>query len=168
MNASELEEVVKRHGEWIAAGMPKGDWRRANLSVANLSGANLSVANLSEANLSGANLIGADLSGADLSEADLSWADLRRANLSGANLSGAIDGVVCRVDFGGWSICIRAAETTIGCQRKSNADWLSWTHDAPEIAAMHADAPEWWRVHGDVIKAAIRCVMAKTNAESVK
>ena len=138
MNASELEEVVKRHGEWIAAGMPKGDWRRANLS---------------EANLSGANLIGADL---------------RRANLSGANLSGAIDGVVCRVDFGGWSICIRAAETTIGCQRKSNADWLSWTHDAPEIAAMHADAPEWWRVHGDVIKAAIRCVMAKTNAESVK
>lgn len=164
MNASELEEVVKRHGEWIAAGMPKGDWRRANLSVANLSGANLSVANLSEANLSGANLIGADLSGADLSEADLSWADLRRANLSGANLSGAIDGVVCRVDFGGWSICIRAAETTIGCQRKSNADWLSWTHDAPEIAAMHADAPEWWRVHGDVIKAAIRCVMAKAEA----
>ncbi len=123
MNASELAELFKRHGEWIGAGMPIGDPRRA---------------------------------------------DLRGADLRGAGLIDAKDGPHCRLDFGGWSICIRAAETTIGCQRKSNADWLSWTHDAPEIAAMHADAPEWWRVHGDVIKAAIRCVMAKTNAESVK
>ena len=51
MNASELEEVVKRHGEWIAAGMPKVDWRRANLSGANLIGADLSGANLRRANL---------------------------------------------------------------------------------------------------------------------
>ena len=93
--------------------------------------------------------------------ASLRDANLRGANLRGADLRGAKDGLVCRLDFGGWSICVRADHTTIGCQRRSNAEWLSWSPESPEIAAMHADAPEWWRVHGDVITAAIRCVMAK-------
>ena len=28
---------------------------------------------------------------------------------------------------------------------------------------MHGDAPGWWRVHGDAVKAVIRCVMAKAS-----
>ena len=164
MNASEWEEVVKRHGEWIAAGVPCGDSRRANLSGADLSGANLRRADLREADLSGADLSGADLRRANLREADLSGADLSGANLSGASLSGAKGGEICRVDFGGWSICIRATEATIGCQRRKNDEWLSWTPESPDIAKMHDDAPEWWRVHGDAVKACIRCVMAKAEA----
>ena len=168
MDAAKLAEIVRLHVAWLR---DEVGGVRANLSGANLSGANLSGANLRGANLSGADLSwadlswadlrGANLSGADLSWADLSWADLSGANLSGANLSGAKDGLVCRLDFGGWSICVRADHTTIGCQRRSNAEWLSWLPESPEIAAMHAEASAWWAAHGDVVKAAIRCVMAK-------
>jgi hypothetical protein len=28
---------------------------------------------------------------------------------------------------------------------------------------MHPDAPAWWAVHGDAIKAVIRCVMRKAE-----
>ena len=105
----------------------------------------------------------ADLSGANLRGANLSGADLSGANLSGASLSGAVSGSVCRMDFGGWSICVRENETSIGCQTRHNDEWLAWTHESPEIAAMHTAAPEWWRVHGDVVKAAIRCVQAKAG-----
>ena len=107
----------------------------------------------------------ADLSGADLSWADLSGANLRGADLSGADLSGAINGHVCRMDFGGWSICVREDVTSIGCKTCDNADWLQWTHESPEIMAMESRASEWWRVHGDTVKAAIRCVMAKAESE---
>ena len=103
----------------------------------------------------------ADLRGADLRGADLSGADLRGANFSEADLSGAIDGRVARLDFGGWSICVRSAVTSIGCQSHANNSWLAWSPESPEIAAMHGDAPEWWRVHGEAVKAVIRCVMAK-------
>ena len=100
---------------------------------------------------------------ADLSEANLSGDNLSEANLSGANLSGAVGGAICRMDFGGWSICIRAAATSIGCQTHANESWMSWSPESPEIVAMHRGAPEWWRVHGDAIKSAIRCVMAKAT-----
>ena len=88
-------------------------------------------------------------------------ANLRGANFSEADLSGAIDGRVARLDFGGWSICVRSAVTSIGCQSHANNSWLAWSPESPEIAAMHGDAPEWWRVHGEAVKAVIRCVMAK-------
>ena len=130
-------------GEELIAKYKAGerDFRYADLSYANLRGANMSYANLS---------------GANLSEADLSEADLR----------GAKDGCIARLDFGGWSICVRADHTTIGCQCKPNESWLLWSHESPEIAAMHADAPEWWRVHGEAVKAVIRCVMEKAKKEA--
>ena len=132
-------------GEELIAKYKAGerDFRYADLSYANLRGANMSYANLS-----GANLSYADLRGANLSEADLSYANLRGANLSEADLRGAKDGCIARIDFGGWSICVRADHTTIGCQCKPNESWLLWSHESPEIAAMHADAPEWWREIG--------------------
>ncbi len=117
------------------------------------------------ADLRGAGLSEANLRGADLREADPSYANLRGANLSEANLSGAKDGCIARLDFGDWSICVRADHTTIGCQCKPNESWLLWSHESPEIAAMHADAPEWWRVHGEAVKAVIRCVMEKAKKE---
>lgn len=72
------------------------------------------------------------------------------------------------MDFGGWSICVRDDHTTIGCQQHANEEWLSWSHDSPEIAAMHKDANEWWRVHGEAVKAAVRCVMEKARTEQEK
>jgi hypothetical protein len=83
------------------------------------------------------------------------------ANLSWANLSGAIDGSVARLDFGGWSICVRSSHTTIGCQTRRNDEWISWSPESPEIIAMHSDASAWWLIHGEAVKAAIRCVMEK-------
>ena len=185
MTKEDLAEVVRLHGmhQRGEIGGVRADLRWANLSEANLRGANLSGADLrwadlggadlSGANLREANLGGADLSGANLREANLSEADLRMANLSGANLSEANlseadlsvakGGSVARLDFGGWSVCVRAAQTSIGCQSHDNAKWLAWTPDSPEIAAMHADAAEWWRVHGEAVKAVIRCVMAKAE-----
>ena len=108
-----------------------------------------------------ANISRADLRWANLSGANLSWANLSGADLSEANLRGAIDGRVARLDFGGWSICVRSSTTSIGCKSHANESWLAWSPDSPEIAAMHGAASEWWRVHGDAVKAVIRCVMAK-------
>ena len=155
-------------GEELIAKYKAGerDFRYADLSYANLRGANMSYADLSGANLSEADLSGADLSGANLRDTNLSGANLSRADLSGADLSGAKDGAIARLDFGGWSICVRSQKTTIGCQCRENVDWLAWSHDSPEIAAMHADAPEWWRVHGEAVKAVIRCVMEKAKKEA--
>jgi hypothetical protein len=122
-------------------------------------------ANLSGANLSGADLSGAKLSGADLSGAYLSGADLSGADLSGAYLSWAKHGAVCRMDFGGWSICVRSDKTTIGCQCQDNKLWLKWTPKSKEICAMHEDASVWWALHGPAVKAAIRVVMKKAKQE---
>ena len=163
MKREDIVEILRLHGMYLRN---ESGGVRANISRADLRWANLSGANLSWANLSGADLSEADLSWADLSEADLSWANLseanlREANLREANLSGAIDGRVARLDFGGWSICVRSSTTSIGCKSHANESWLAWSPDSPEIAAMHGDASEWWRVHGDAVKAVIRCVMAK-------
>ena len=81
-----LREILTRHAEWIAAGMPNDDPRRANLSVADLIETNLSGADLSRANLSGADLRRANLSGANLSGANLIRITLCLATLDGANL----------------------------------------------------------------------------------
>jgi len=126
----------------------------------------LSGADLSDADLSDANLRGANLSGADLSDADLIRTNLRCANLRGANLRGAKDGFVCRMDFGGWSICIRSAHTSIGCQTKPNKFWLNVDSDDEDIIEMDSNASTWWDIHGDVIKAAIRCVMKKEGEKT--
>jgi hypothetical protein len=142
VTADEIKKVLALHADWLRG---KTDGVRANLSGANLSGANLS--------------------GADLSGADLSGANLRLADLSRANLSGAKDGAVCRMDFGGWSICVRATHTSIGCQHYPNADWLKW--EPADVAYMHPHAADWWRMHGPAVKAAILVVMAKAAEEKV-
>ena len=150
MSDEELKKILDNHAKWLR----NEGGECANLRGADLRFADLSGANLSEADLSGANLIWADLSGANLSGADL----------SGANLSGAkIDISICRVDFGGWSICVYADRTTIGCKTHPNEEWLSWTPKSDKIKRMHPHAASWWKTHGDAIKAAIRCVMAKAK-----
>jgi len=95
MNATELKDVLEKHGKWLR-GEDGGE--SADLSGADLSGADLSGADLSGADLSGADLSYADLSGADLSGADLSYADLRDANLRDANLRDA------NLDFSCWPL----------------------------------------------------------------
>ena len=142
MTADEIKKVLALHADWLRG---KPDGVRADLRVANLSGAHLR---------------GADLRGANLFEADL-----RVANLSGANLRGAKDSAVCRMDFGGWSICVRATHTSIGCQHHPNADWLKW--EPADVAHMEARASDWWRMHGPAVKAAILVVMAKAAEEKV-
>jgi len=186
MDKSALAEVLRLHQLWLdgAEGGVKADLRDANLSGANLSFANLSGANLSFANLSGAllrganlrganlsyaNLSGANLRDADLSEADLSDANLYRAKLSGAKLSGAnLSGAnlsyanltepICRMDFGGWSICIRTDKTSIGCRTHTNEEWLSYSPD--DVASFATGAKEWWATYQAAIKAAILVVQS--------
>ena len=164
----ELQEIVRLHGMWLRgeSGGVFAYLRGANLRGANLSGAYLSGANLRGAYLRGANLSGANLSGANLCDAYLRGANLCEANFRGANLSGAdfrdaIDGAIARLDFGGWSIYVRSTQTIIGCQSHANESWLSWSPESPEISAMHPDAADWWQVHGEAIKAVIRCVSVK-------
>ena len=130
--------------------------RSANLSGADLRGAYLCCADLSSANLSSANLRGANLSGVSLSDADL-----RGANLSGANLRGVIlpkTFKIARIDFGGWSVCVTREETTIGCQRHTNAEWLKFT--TKDVENFAEGASEWWELYGPVVKAAIKAVQS--------
>ena len=100
------------------------------------------------------------------SDADLSGADLSGANLSGANLSGANLPTGFRVAslcFGGWPVTVTPSTTTIGCREHPNTAWLAWSVDAPEIAAMHANAAEWWRRHREAVCAVIRDVMQEES-----
>jgi len=169
----DIPAILASHARWLRC---EPGTQRANLSDANLSGAKLSGANLSDANLRDANLSGADLSGANLSDAnlrdanlsgaDLSGADLSGANLSGANLSGANLPTGFRVAslcFGGWPVTVTPSTTTIGCREHPNTAWLAWSVDAPEIAAMNANAAEWWRRHREAVCAVIRDVMQEAN-----
>ena len=131
------------------------------MSGVDLFDANLSHTNLSHAKLRGSNLRGANLSESDLSHADLSGANLVGTNLAGTNLSGtdltgAIDGNVCRMDFGGWSICIRSDRTSIGCKNRPN-DWWLTASDA-EIDKLNINALAWWRVYGPAIKSTIKVI----------
>jgi len=150
MDAEKLRQVLSAHAQW-------------------LNGEGGSRANLHDANLHDANLRGADLRYANLHDADLHGADLRGANLRYASISyAAIDSPICRMDFGGWSICITPEKTSIGCQTHPNDQWLSWTDDCADIKRMHANAAAWWSTHGEAVKAAIRCVMAKAKGAEVQ
>ena len=164
--AINLAEVLAKHAQWLR-GDPAG--ARANLTGADLTDANLTRANLADAYLAGANLAGANLAGADLAGADLTRANLTDADLAGAYLAGANLTPSYRIAslcFGGWAVTVYPTETQIGCKRHPNADWLAWEDDAPEIAAMHADAAAWWRRHRLVVQAVIRDVMQ--DAEKAK
>ena len=170
MSPEELKAILDDHAKWLRGeGGERADLCWANLRLADLRGANLRGANLCEADLSDANLRDADLSGAnlrwaDLRDADLSGANLRGADLRKANLCGAIvDAAVCRMDFGGWSICVYADRTAIGCETHANEEWLSWTPKSDKIKRMHPHAASWWKTHGDAVKAVIRCVMTKAK-----
>ena len=149
MDKQILDSILDLHGRWLR-GEQGGQ-------VADLRWANLQVANLQGANLQGANLQGANLRGADLRGADLRWANLQGANLRRAHL----DLAICRLDFGGWSICVYADRTSIGCQTHANESWLAWEPQSPEINEMHSKASAWWAIHGEAVKAVIRCVQAK-------
>lgn len=153
MNAENLKKIIEDHGKW-RRNEPGGV--RADLCDAVLRDAVLRDADLRDADLRGADLRGADLRGAVLTRAVLC-----DAVLCDAVLSGSIDGSVCRMDFGGWSICIRPTETSIGCQTHPNDFWSSASPES--VKDMHDDAPAWWAVHGPAVCAAIRVVMEKAK-----
>ena len=123
----------------------------------NLSGANLSSANLSGADLRDADLRNADLHGANLSNADLHGADLSGAYLRSADLPKTFK--IARIDFGGWSVCVMRKETTVGCQRHTNAEWLKFT--TKDVEDFAEGASEWWELYGPVVKAAIKAIEEK-------
>ncbi len=85
----------------------------------------------------------------------------QRANLSGADLPTGFR--VASLCFGGWPVTVTPSTTTIGCREHPNTAWLAWSVDAPEIAAMHANAAEWWRRHREAVCAVIRDVMQEAN-----
>jgi hypothetical protein len=164
LSCANLMGANLRLADLSCADLMGANLRLADLSCADLRDANLRLANLRDANLMGANLRDANLSCTDLScanlmGANLRLANLRLANLRDANLSNAKSNSVCRMDFGGWSICIRENETSIGCQTKENAFWLRV--EPKDVKSMGDGAQEWWEIHGDAIKATIKCVMEK-------
>ena len=169
--------------------LASADLRFALLDHCNLTNANLNHARLDDADFTGANLTNAslrltslaraNLDRATLTKTDFTCATLREAILVGAIIDGAIfksadiafayfsrkdsNAQIARLDFGGstgiWPVTVRPTETIIGCQRHSNAEWLSWTADSPEIWRMHHHAPDWWARYGDAVKATINAVM---------
>ncbi len=147
----------------ISADLSNACLRNADLSGALLHRANLRGASLVNANCSGASLSHANLINADLNGANLLNANLTVANLGGAYLADVTGGSIARLDFGGWSVCVRENHTTIGCQNCSNEDWLSWSPDSLAIINMDTAASSWWKTHGEAVKAVIRCVMSKAK-----
>ena len=160
LHGADLRGTDLRVANLRGANLSCVDLSGVDLSEADLTGANLTGANLTGANFNGANLRCADLSRAKLRMADLTNANLKLARLSMANLTEAIDGNVCRMDFGGWSICIRSSFTAIGCETRPNAWWLAASDS--EIHKLDYKALSWWKVHGEAIKGVIKCVTAKT------
>jgi hypothetical protein len=161
MNRKECLERYAIDKNLSGANLNDANLSGADLSVANLSGADLCRANLSGANLYGTNLHGAYLHGAYLNDANLSGADLSGADLSGANLSGVVlpkTFKIARIDFGDWSVCVTREETTIGCQRYTNAEWLKFT--VKDVEDFAEGASEWWKLYGPVVKAAIKAVQS--------
>jgi len=161
LSDANLSDADLRGAKINFADLSNANLSGADLSYANLSNANLSSTSLSDANLSYANLRDANLSYTNLRGSDLSDADLRATNLSYATL----DEPICRMDFGGWSICIRSTYTTIGCKTYPNTEWLEATPDNPIIDNADPGASEWWQIHGDAIKGVIRCIVDKDLAK---
>ena len=166
LSGANLYRAYLRCANLRSANLSGADLRSANLSgadlrSANLGGADLYGADLSDANLSGADLSSANLSSADLRNASLSDADLRSADLRSANLDSAIlpkTFKIARIDFGGWSVCVTRKETTVGCQRHTNAEWLKFT--TKDVEDFAEGASEWWKLYGPVVKAAIKAVQS--------
>jgi hypothetical protein len=125
--ANRYTGAVIRH---IAAANLRGaDLRWADLGGADLGGADLGGADLRGADLRGADLGGADLRGADLRGADLRWADLRGADLRGADLREA-NGDFLRLNSTRHAIiAIDSGNVSIGCHRKTLAEWLTVYED---------------------------------------
>ena len=154
LSYANLRDANLRDADLSGANLREANLRSAYLSGAHLIGANLREANLRNANLIGANLREANLRNANLRNAYLSGAHLIDADLYGANLSGAnITEPICRMDFGGWSICVRTDKTSIGCQTHTNEEWLSYSPD--DVDSFAIGAKEWWAKHQSTIKAAI-------------
>jgi len=147
MTPSELKVILDLHKLWLKGNEVHGSPE-----------SNPEVSLGKRANLLGANLRGANLRGADLRGADLRWADLRGADLQGANL----DEPIARLDFGDWSICVGQDETSIGCKTFSNSDWLSFSPE--DVSGFDPRARNWWEVHGEAVKAVIRCVESKSTS----
>jgi len=144
MIETDLSEVLKLYKLWLEG---KEGGVRADISNTDLSGANLSNTDLS----------GANLRKADLRKADLSGANLRKADLSNTDLSGAggLKGVA-RLDFGGWSICVHGARTTIGCVSKDSTWWVKASDDEIVELMRSSKSLEWWEKYGDAVKAVIK------------
>ena len=155
MKPDELKTILDDHAKWLRG----ENGRCADLSGADLGGACLRYADLRCANLRNADLRGSDLRGANLRSAALTGVNLQASLLVGTFL----DIAICRLDFGGWSICVYADRTSIGCQTHTNDSWLAWEPDSEEIKRMHSEASAWWATHGEAIKAVIRCVMEKAK-----
>lgn len=137
---------------------------RTDMTGATLRGAILRGANLAHAHMTGVDVVGADFRDADLQGAYCADTSLLQANLLGANITLLhTKESLCRLDFGGWSVFVTPTVTTIGCQSHPNSLWLGWSHTSMDIREMHADAADWWKIHGGAIKAVIRCVMQKAG-----
>lgn len=78
MNQAEVNEMLKRHEQWLKDAI---EGEIENLCYSSLSNARLRSANLRSADLSHSDLSGADLRSANLYDSDLCGADLRGANL---------------------------------------------------------------------------------------
>jgi hypothetical protein len=161
-------EAIKRKVNLSGSDLSGSDLRGSDLSgsdlrESNLRGSDLSGSDLRDSDLRGSNLRDSDLRGSNLRGSDLSGSNLSGSDLSGSDLRESKNGAVCRMDFGGWSICVREDMTSIGCQTHENKKWLAWTPKSCEIGGMHDDAGTWWAMHGPVVKAAIRVVMKKAK-----
>ncbi len=97
---------------------------------------NLSWANLSTANLFRANLFAADLSGVDLS-------NIRIINTIGNGKE------IKSAQFDNYNVVWTADTLAIGCQQHPISKWQK--ADPRWIAAMAADATEWWTKHGEFV-----------------
>jgi len=155
LRSTDLRRANLHSADMFRVNLNDSDLRRANLSNAFLEGSSFIGADLCRANLRGADLTSANLDGANLHLSDLTGTDLSSANLGDAELRGAKDGHICRIDFGGWPVCIRSKQTSIGCETYLNKDWLKWNFDSPEIKEMHPDASKWWRMYGHIVQSAI-------------
>ena len=96
--------------------------------------------------------------------ANLHGANLQYANLHGANLP--TDYRIASLCYGGWVVTVGPMKTSIGCEQHGNEQWLSWTHESPEIIAMHSDASTWWAQHRAAVCAVIQDVMNAAKADT--
>ena len=165
MNKEELDKILELHSKWLA-NLPGGE--RANLIGADLRRADLRGANLRAADLEGAYLRDADLRGANLVDTSLVYANLVDANLVDANLFGE-KLVIPPIQISGleWYIIITPEHIKIGCQVHKASDWLNFNDD--EIAKMHSEALEWWKIYKPMIITAWEqhCLEAKKERKEL-